>query len=119
MAKTANTPKPKKSIPFRYDTFILELLSRVGIIGTIIVACIYIFLKWGTVSQKQEFIDSFLLLKILKNDPHYVYFAVLCVIMFYLVTIFYFNSRLKLKEDRIKYLEADLVKCEKLKLPNN
>jgi hypothetical protein len=116
----ATDEKPsKKKTPllhkFRVDTFLMELLSKVGIVGTVIVSCIYIFIKCGTQAQKEEFIDNFLLLKILKNDEHYVYFTVLCGVLFYLITIFYYSNRLKLKDERIKYLTEDLAKCEKIK----
>lgn len=98
---------------FRFDTFLIEAASRIGIIGTIVISCIYVFFRWGTQKQKEEFVDNFILLKILKNDEHYLYFTVLCVVIFYCITIFYFKNRLKLKEQRIIDLREDLDRCEK------
>lgn len=117
MAATSRskTRSSKQFSNFRIDVFLLELLSKVGVLGTFVIVILYVFLNYGTVAQKQEFIDDFILLKILENDVQYGYFAALFSVFAYVMTLQHFMRRLQIKDLRISYLEAALNEYEQIK----
>jgi hypothetical protein len=114
-ASRSKTRTSKQFSNFRIDVFLLELLSKVGVLGTFVIVILYVFLNYSTVAQKQEFIDDFILLKILENDVQYGYFAALFSVFAYIMTLQHFLRHLQIKDLRINYLETALNQYEQIK----
>lgn len=116
MAKSIK-PAPKNQVKtirhFRVDVFLIEIFGRFGITGSCILTAIYIFLQFGTIEQKREFIDSFILLKIAKSDNKIAIFIVIILVILFLFQNVFFRKKNKLKEQRIFELERQLKFLEK------
>lgn len=94
------------------STFLLKAASSFGVSGAAILSIIATFFIYGTDTQKQEFIDRFILLKILTENKDYsIFVIVLLVIVLLAQSIFYYKKN-KLKDERIKSLEADIEKLQ-------
>ncbi len=101
---------PKKSSSrrnFRWDVFIIDLASRFGVGGAVVLTLLLLFVTIGTREQHLEFIDKFFLLKFPKENNNFLIFVLLGMIVLMIVQILHFRSRLKIKNERIKELEAD------------
>ena len=109
MAKSATPSKQRNLKPptLRWDVFIIDLASRFGVGGACVLALLTMFLLVGSKEQHQEFIDKFFLWKFPKDDNYILYFVLLCLVVLFFGQTFYFRLRIKLKNERIKELEAD------------
>jgi hypothetical protein len=104
LAKTATAKKTSRE-PFRLDTFIIEIAGKFGISGACILTILYVFLNYGTLAQKREFIDKFILLKTSQGDNGYILYLVIIIVVAFIGQTVYFRNRIKLKNERIKELE--------------
>jgi hypothetical protein len=103
----AKENKSSQSGNFRWDIYLVELASRIGVFGTVVIALLTLFILRGTVAQHREFIDKFFLLKPRNNENFYQYFIITCLIVLLLVQHFYHKQRLKVKNERITELIND------------
>jgi len=109
MAKAKSTKTSAPAIPQKPTwAMIIDAASRFGISGAIIICLLYTFMVFGTASQHQEFIDKFILIKIPKNDNIFAFFVIFIQAILLVSAILYYNKRLKIKEERISYLENDV-----------
>ena len=51
--------KSSQNSKFRWDLYIIELASRIGIFGAVVITLLTLFVIRGTVAQHREFIDKF------------------------------------------------------------
>jgi hypothetical protein len=101
---SGSTSKKSKE-EFSWQKFVIELASRFGVSGAVTLCILLIFLIWGTVDQKREFIDKFILLNNKHGDSHYPVYLVIIATVAFVGQRIYFLKRIKLKDDRIKELE--------------
>jgi hypothetical protein len=113
----AKENKSSQSNNFRWDIYIIELASRIGVFGAVVIALLTLFILRGTVAQHREFIDKFFLLKWRNNENFYQYFIITCLIVLFLVQHFYHKQRIKVKNERITELlnERDRLQNKLLK----
>jgi hypothetical protein len=95
-----------------WDVFLINLASKFGVGGAVVLSLLAMFLIVGTQAQHIEFIDKFFLLKFPKGDNIYMYFVLLLIVILYIFSMIYFRNRIKLKDERIAQLQADLVKFQ-------
>jgi hypothetical protein len=114
MAKESKSSQDNK---FRWDIYLIELASRVGIFGAVVIALLTLFIVRGTVAQHREFIDKFFLFKWASNETFYHYFIIICLVVLFVVQFFYWKHRIKLKDERITELinERDRLQNKLLK----
>lgn len=95
----------------------VDLASRVGVFGTVMISLLALFIVKGTEAQHKEFIDWFFLLKWGKGASFYFCFIITCLIVLLLVQYAYYKLRLRLKEERITELlnERDRLQNKLLK----
>jgi hypothetical protein len=89
---------------FRWDIYLIELASRIGIFGTVVIALLTLFILRGTVAQHREFIDKFFLLKWRSNENFYQNFIITCLFVLFWVQHFYHKQRIKVINERITEL---------------
>jgi hypothetical protein len=113
----ATTPYGKSKGPLRADVFVIELLSRFGLIGGTLAFFMTVFLVWGTTEQKREFIDRFILLKGINGHHDYAVFIAILIIIMFLAQRFYYRNQIGIKDVRIKELErySNSIENKKLK----
>jgi hypothetical protein len=113
----AKGSKYRKSDNFRWDVYLIELVSRIGVFGAVVIALLTIFIIRGTKAQHREFIDKFFLLKWSNDERFYSYFIVTCLIVLLIVQYVYYSHRLTLKNERIAELlnERDRLQNKLLK----
>jgi hypothetical protein len=106
-----------KGNKFRWDVYLVESASRVGIFGTVVISLLALFIIKGTAAQHKEFIDKFFLLKWDKGVGFYFGFIITCLIVLLFVQYAYYKLRIKLKEERITELlnERDRLQNKLLK----
>jgi TRAP-type C4-dicarboxylate transport system permease small subunit len=106
-----------KGNKFRWDIYLVELASRVGVFGTIVISLLSLFIIKGSAAQHKEFIDKFFLLKWGQGASFYFCFIIVCLIVILLVQYLYFKLRIKIKEERISELtnERDRLQNKLLK----
>jgi hypothetical protein len=108
VAKQARTQNPPaKASAFRWDLYIIELITRVGLVGAIVVILLTWFIWEGTTAQHREFFDKFILLKFDSHNLNYAYFILTCVVTISLAQTVYFLKRIKLKDERINELKIE------------
>jgi hypothetical protein len=102
---------------FRWDIYLVELASRVGVFGTIVISLLALFIIQGTEAQHKEFIDKFFLLKWGQGGGFYFCFIITCLLVLLLVQYIYFKLRIRIKEERISELtnERDRLQNKLLK----
>ena len=102
---------------FRWDIYIIELASRVGVFGAVVLALVTLFILRGTEVQHREFIDRFFLLKWNNEGAIYIYYIITGLFVPGLALYFYYKHRLKLKNVRITELinERDRLQNKLLK----
>jgi hypothetical protein len=106
-----------KGNKFRWDIYLVDLTSRVGVFGTVVITLLALFIIKGTAAQHKEFIDKFFLLKWGQGASFYFCFIITCFIVILIAQYFYFKHRIKLKEERISELvnERDRLQNKLLK----
>jgi hypothetical protein len=104
-------PEQNKRIGLpRFEVLIINLISRIGIIGTFFA----ILMINATKEQYREFIDTFILLKFSKNNSFLPSFVVIYLVIGFGGTIFFLVQRLKIKDERIRALEKDLRNLQEM-----
>lgn len=113
----AKESKSSQNDKFRWDVYLIELASRVGIFGAVVIALLTLFIVRGTLAQHREFIDKFFLLKWSNNETFYHCFIIICLVVLFIVQFFYWKHRIKVKEERITELvnERDRLQNKLLK----
>ena len=96
--------KKKNPFPTPTEAFILKLLSNFGLSGTFFALLMY----YGSKEQYQEFIDTFILLKISNNSGISPIVVLVYVILGASGIIFFLHQRIRIKDERIRILENDL-----------
>lgn len=106
-----------KGNKFRWDAYFIELTSRVGIFGTVVLSLLALFIVKGTAAQHKEFIDKFFLLKWDKGAGFYLSFIITCLVVLLFVQYACYKLRIKLKEERIAEIinERDRLQNKLLK----
>ncbi|MCS3796369.1 hypothetical protein [Niastella sp. OAS944] len=102
---------------FRWDLYLIDLASRVGVFGAVVLSLLALFIIKGTAAQHKEFIDKFFLLKWGNSETFYHYFIITCLVVLFCTQFFYWKHRVKLKEERIAELinERDRLQNKLLK----
>jgi hypothetical protein len=100
-----NKSSQKKT--FRWDYYLVDLVSRVGVFGTVVIALLTLFIFRGTVAQHREFIDKFFLLKWGNDGNFYFYFIITGLIVLFVAQYIYYKQRVKLKDERIAELTEE------------
>lgn len=106
--KKTNSTTPSKneiSEPWSGARFVVELASKFGVTGAVVLCILITFLVWGTVEQKRYFIDKFILLKTMPGWNGYLVFIIAVVILAFVGQRIYFRNQVKLKDTRIRELE--------------
>lgn len=86
------------------ESFLLQLISKVGITGTIVFVVLYIFVKFADDGQKKMFIDIYILFRNVDGVNWFPYVLLVCLVVLYLIMWFYYYTRTKLKDSRIEEL---------------
>jgi nitrate/nitrite transporter NarK len=109
--------KPSQSEQLRWDVYIIELISRIGVAGTVVITLLTLFIVRGTVAQHREFIDKFFLLKWGNDGNFYFYFIIVALIILFFVQTSHYKYRIKVKNERIEELlnERDMLRHKLLK----
>lgn len=103
-SKTAvNSSSPRRS----WDEILIDMASRFGLSGVIILCLLYCFMAWGTLEQHREFIDRFILLKFPNKNSIFPYYIIILLVIIIAGVVVYFKKRLAITEERIAYLEKD------------
>lgn len=92
---------------FRWDLYLVDLVSRVGIFGTIVIALLTLFIFRGTVAQHREFIDKFFLLKWGNDGNFYFYFIITGLFILFVAQYVYYKQRVKIKDEIITELKNE------------
>jgi hypothetical protein len=100
-----NKSSQKKTI--RWDYYLVDLASRVGVFGTVVIALLTLFIVRGTVAQHREFIDKFFLLKWGNDGNFYFYFIITGLIVLFVAQYIYYKQRVKIKDKRIAELTEE------------
>jgi hypothetical protein len=109
--RTPNKPANQGGMP-RWDIVIVQSIQKIGISGTIIAVLLYNFIVNGTIEQKRELIDTFVLLKFPKDRGEYFFFIVICLVVSYFITIYHYRGRLRIRDEKIKYLEDEIIELQ-------
>jgi hypothetical protein len=107
-------PKPRASKPpgMPWGFFIVDLFTKFGVGGGVIIVVTIVFLGWGSATQKQEFIDRYLLLKWPRGEEKYPYFVLGVILILFLMNWVFNTRKLKLKDERINILTEELKKYQ-------
>ena len=100
-----NKSSQKKT--FRWEFFLVDLVSRVGVFGTVVIALLTLFIIRGTVAQHREFIDKFFLLKWGNDGKFYFYFIITGFLILFVAQYVYYKQRVKMKDERIAELTEE------------
>jgi hypothetical protein len=102
---------------FRWDVYLIELVSRIGVFGAVVIALLTLFIIRGTKAQHREFIDKFFLLKWGSGEGYYHYFIITCLFVLLIVQYFLHRHSIALKSERIIELlyERDRLQNKLLK----
>lgn len=87
------------------------IMKEVGLIGFIVLVIASVFLIWGTVDQKREFIDTFILLKNSNQNSFPCVIVILTLFLLLVIGSIYSNKMLKLRREennRIGKEKSDL-----------
>jgi len=91
--------------------YLSGILKEVGTPGFMLIFIVFVFLTWGSLEQKQEFIDSYILLKSSTEAP------CVLVVVFLLATLvisaIYFRRLLHLEKAEVARLSIEKSKWEK------
>lgn len=101
-----NKSSQKKTFRWHYY-YLVDLVSRVGVFGTVVIALLTIFIFRGTVAQHREFIDKFFLLKWGNDGNFYYYFIITGLIVLFVAQYIYYKQRVKIKDERIAELTEE------------
>jgi hypothetical protein len=104
MAKEIKTSQKGK---FRWHLYLVDLTSRVGVFGTVVIALLTLFILRGTEAQHREFIDKFFLLRWGNDGNFYYYFLVTGLIVLFVAQYIYYKQRVKIKDERITELKNE------------
>jgi len=103
MAKKAKTPKLFGKTPMnRPDVWIVDLVERFGIVNSLLVVYIYIFVANASLEQKREFIDKYVLFKTPKNGSTYIFFLLLCLYAIHSFKVRHYKKRLNIEQENLK-----------------
>jgi hypothetical protein len=100
-----NKSSQKKT--FTWEFFLVDLVSRVGVFGTVVIALLTLFIVRGTVAQHREFIDKFFLLKWGNDGNFYFYFIITGFLILFVAQYVYYKQRVKMKDERIAELTEE------------
>jgi hypothetical protein len=92
---------------FRWEFYLVELVSKVGVFGTVVIALLTLFIFRGTVAQHREFIDKFFLLKWGNDGNFYFYFIITGLLVLFVAQYVYYKQRVKIKDERIAELTEE------------
>lgn len=116
MAKASSSKPPStRSNPGAGLTIIrvIDIFTRFGIGGGIIVVVTIVFLIWGSPEQKREFIDRYVLFKWPKGQEGYPFFVLLIILIIFIIIWNFYHHKIKLKDEKIKILTAELEKYQR------
>lgn len=110
-----NIPKKK---PFDVPDFLVSTMSRVGISGTVIVFVMLIFWWYGTDTQKQLFIDKYILFKDIELGNNFPHLLIGVLVILFFINWYFYHKKTKLMGERIEELktERDTLQISLLKL---
>lgn len=93
--------KKKSNVPQEYGLirFLAALMKEVGLPGFIVVMVFFVFLVWGSADQKSVFIDRFVLLKNLDQNPFPCVIIIITLLLIMLVTSIYWAKMLNLRKE--------------------
>jgi phosphoglycerol transferase MdoB-like AlkP superfamily enzyme len=100
-----NKTSQKKT--FQWEFYLVDLVSRVGVFGTVVIALLTLFIFRGTVAQHREFIDKFFLLKWGNDGNFYFYFIITGFLILFVAQYVYYKQRVKMKDERIAELTEE------------
>lgn len=106
--KAAESDKPVASPKIPLDVGLVNLASKFGVSGAVILVFVSMFIVVGTKEQHLEFINKFFLLKFSSGENIYVYFVFILLAVLFIGQAYYSHKRMKLKDERISQLETDL-----------
>ncbi|OQP53596.1 hypothetical protein [Niastella populi] len=93
-----------KGNKIRWDVYLVELASRVGIFGTVVISLLALFIVKGTAAQHKEFIDKFFLVKWGNGASFYLGIIIICLVVLLLAQYDHYKLRIRVKEERITEL---------------
>lgn len=106
---TKDAPKPKKTTQLGFPQIALAfagIIKEIGLPGFIVVFVCTIFFSYGSDTQKTEFIDKFILLKGISENPAPFGIIVVALIFCNVLQHIYYSSRLKVaKEENERVLK--------------
>ena len=111
MGKKKDKTKRKHIIELNlYD--LSSLMKEVGLPGFIVVMVTFVFLIFGTHNQKIEFIDRFILLKDMGQNPFpYVFIIIIQGIIIISISI-YFAKMQKMQNQEISRIAKEKSECQ-------
>ena len=94
-----------------YIKYLAGIVKEIGLTGFIVVVVVAVFLIWGTSDQKREFIDRFILLKHIDQNPFSCVLVVVGLLFLLLFGSIYSSKMSKLRREennRIGKEKSDL-----------
>ena len=79
--------------------YLAGIMKEVGLVGFIVLVVTFTFLVWGTVEQKREFIDKFILLKNIDENPYPYVIIIIFLLLIIVVGGIYANKLLKARKE--------------------
>lgn len=119
MANKKAEPAQTSPDAFRWDKFIIELASKVGVMPTILLTLLGVFVLKGTKEQHEEFINKYVLLKVGNESCGYSYFIIICLILIVVAQYLYNKGKLKLNKERIDELATERTKLQEILFEKN
>lgn len=90
----------------QWELVLIEIGSKFGLGGIVIISFIGLFLFEGSKEQHQAFINVFFLLRFPKEHPSYAYFIYICYIILFTTVLVYYNVRLKSMNERFLEIKS-------------
>ncbi|MBL7790881.1 MAG: hypothetical protein JNK77_01060 [Saprospiraceae bacterium] len=88
------------------------VFKEVGPVGFILILGAGIFIIYGTEAQKQEFIDTYILLKRVSENPAPFTMVVIALVFFIFMLWVYYHQRFKYLKEEIKRIGAEKSKLQ-------
>jgi len=111
--KKSKQPPTQESRSIKY---LAGIVKEIGLTGFIVVVIVAIFLIWGTADQKREFIDRFILLKHVNQNPFSCVLVVVGLLFLLLIGSIYSSRMFKLRKEENNRIGKEKSELQELLL---
>lgn len=90
------------------------IIKEIGLPGFIVLILVFIFMVWGTSEQKVEFIDRYILLKNIDEEPWPATLAIAFMALLVIIGWVYYDMRLRSAKEENKRIAREKSELQKL-----